>query len=244
MVALDEPAHIGIACEPDHPVFSIVAERLRQRGHAVSFFDANNRIDRADLASLSLFVNKHTRPASVRSLLAATRLGIPTWNSATGVLACISRFSQLCALSGVGFAVPAASRTVPSGEYVAKGLYHWQNTLSVNGEGDVYEELLAAEPVDYKYYVVDDGSSYRTRVLRATSKLVGEKRILGETEPLSGIVDRITSLMERLEMRGIGVDLIRVDEAWYAVDLNPCPGFTETGLERALTDSIESCLDR
>lgn len=225
----DDTAHIGIVCSPDHPVFSVVGETLTERGHVVSFFDANRPIDRADLGALSLLVNKHTRPASVRSLVAATRLGVPTWNSATGVLACVSRFSQLCALSGVGFAVPSASRTKPVGEYVAKGLYHWQTTLSVNGVGDVYEELLATDPVDYKYYVVADGSSYRTAVLRATSKLTGEKRVLGEAAPAPGIVDRITSLMERLEMRGIGVDVIRVDGAWYAVDLNPCPGSARPG---------------
>ncbi|MEF8826966.1 MAG: hypothetical protein V5A27_11615 [Halapricum sp.] len=49
--------------------------------------------------------------------------------------------------------------------------------------------------------------------------------------------------MERLDMRGIGVDLIRTDEGWYAVDLNPCPSFKQTSLEDALVDSIGSCLN-
>lgn len=49
--------------------------------------------------------------------------------------------------------------------------------------------------------------------------------------------------MERLDMRGIGVDVIRTDDGWYAVDINPCPSFAQTGLEGALVDSIESCLD-
>lgn len=238
-----ETAHIGLTCPSDHPVFSLVGELLVDHGHDVTFFDPNSPIDHSELARLTLFVSKRTRPASVRALVAAERLGVPTWNSATGVMACVSRFSQFCVLSGVGFAVPDASREKPSGDYVAKGLYHWEFEPEVNGEGDVYEELLPADPVDYKYYVVDDGFTPHTTVIRATSKLWGEKRILGESVPVSTIVNRIVSLMKLLEMRGIGVDLVRVDDGWYAVDLNPCPSFRGTDMERALVDSIETCLD-
>jgi hypothetical protein len=239
----DDPARIGITCRSSHPVFSSVAERLRTRGHVVTFFDPEVPVDEDELAALSLFVNKQTRPASVRALVAAERLGVPTWNSATGVLVCVSRFSQLCALAGVGFDVPRASTAKPDGDYVAKNRYHWNMSPSVNGEGDVYEELLPADPVDYKYYVVDDGSTYRTAVLRATSKLWGPKRVLGRADPVPRHVDRIATLMDRLDVCGVGVDLIRVDDRWYAVDLNPCPSFERTGLEEALTNSIESCLD-
>lgn len=238
-----EPERIGIAAPSDHRVFSVVGDRLSDRGHTVRYFDANTPIDREELAALSLFVSKRTRPASVRALRTAERLGVATWNSATGVMACVSRFSQLGLLAGVGFAVPAASRTKPSGDYVAKGLYHWDASPEVNGEGDVYEELLPADPVDFKYYVVDTGSAFRTAVLRATSKLWGEKRVLGVVEPVPEHANRITSLMKRLGMRGIGVDVIRTDDTWYAVDVNPCPSFARTGLEGALVDSIESRLD-
>jgi hypothetical protein len=233
---------IGLTCLDDDPVFSVVGERLRERGHRVVNYDPNAPIAREDLERLALLVHKRTRPASVRALLAAERLGVATWNGATGVLACVSRFSQLCLLSGVGFAVPAASRARPDGDYVAKALYHWDGPPEVNGEGDVYEELLPANPVDHKYYVVYDGSGYRTVVLRSTSKLRGPKRVLGTVDPVPGHVDRIASLMDRLGMRGIGVDLIRADGRWYAVDLNPCPSFAETGLEGALVRSIESAL--
>ncbi|SFR66007.1 hypothetical protein SAMN04487947_3244 [Halogeometricum rufum] len=236
------PPRIGITCPDDHPVFSVVGERLRERGHRVTNYDPNASIAPDELERLALFVTKQTRPASVRALLAAERLGVPTWNSATGVVACVSRFSQLCLLSGVGFAVPTASRTRPDGDYVAKALYHWDMSPEVNGEGDVYEELLSADPVDYKYYVVHDGSTYRTVVLRVTSKLWGQKRVLGAVDPVPDHADRITSLMDRLDMRAIGVDLIRTDDRWYAVDLNPCPSFVRTGLEGALVDSIESAL--
>lgn len=179
----------------------------------------------------------------MRTLVAAERLGVPTWNSATGVSVCVSRFSQLCALSGVGFDTPIASRTQPATDYVAKGLYHWQMSPEVNGDGDVYEELLPADPIDYKYYVVNTGATHRTVVLRATSELWGEKRVLGKTDPDPDHETQIVSLMERLGTYGIGVDLIRVDDTWYAVDLNPCPSYLGTDLEGALAASIKARLD-
>lgn len=95
----------------------------------------------------------------------------------------------------------------------------------------------------FKHYLVDTGSTYRTTVLRATSKLWGEKRVLGATEPVPDHVNRIISLMEQLEMRAIGVDVIRTDDNWFAVDINPCPSFAQTGLEDALVHSIESSLN-
>ena len=243
MTGPESPPRVGITCSSDHPTFGAVGDVLAERGYAVTYLDAERPIDRGTLAGLSGFVTKHTRPASVRALVAAERLGVPTWNSATGVLACVSRLSQLCVLSGVGFPVPSASRSRPAEPYVAKGLYHWEPGATVNGEGAVYEELLDVDPVDYKYYVVDDGRTRRTVVLRAASKLRGEKRVLGEAEPVAAHVARIEALMDRLGMRGVGVDLVRTDDGWYAVDLNPCPGFEGTGLEGALADSVESCLD-
>lgn len=234
---------IGITCQPDHPVFSVVGEILAEHGHDVSFFDATRPIGRDALRELSLFVNKHTRPASVRALIDAERLGVPTWNSATGVQACMSRFSQRAVLADAGFRVPDASRTKPPGDYVAKGLFHWDTTPTLDGDGDIYEPLLTTDPVDHKYYTVDDGSGFRTVVVRATSKLWGEKTVLGRADPLPEHVARIESIMAKLDMCALGVDLIRAESAWYAVDLNPCPGFSETGLEYALVRSIESCLD-
>jgi glutathione synthase/RimK-type ligase-like ATP-grasp enzyme len=233
---------VGITCQPDHAVFSTVASNLVSQGYAVTFFDCERPVARELLADLALFVSKKTRPASVETLLRAERLGVPTWNSATGVTACVSRFSQLCLLEGVGFAVPTASRTKPGGDYVAKRLSHWDMSPELNGEGDLYEEYLPAAKIDYKYYVVDDGEELHVRVLRATSKLFGEKRIVGEAEPIAEHVARIGDLMTRTGMHAVGVDLVLVDDDWYAVDLNPCPSFRGTGLEDALTASMLTCL--
>lgn len=237
------PGPIGIAGPADHPVFSVVADRLRDRDHEIAFFDPHDDVPRDVLAGLSAFVVKRTRPASVRSLVAAERLGVPTWNSATGVMCCVSHLVQLRALAHVGFTVPACSVEEPDGPYVAKSRYHWGPDPEVRGEGAVYEPLLDAEPVDYKYYAVDDGEGLRTTVLRATSKLDGEKRILGEGTPVPAHVDRLPDLVSLLGMRGLGVDLVRVGEEWYAVDLNPCPSFERAGLVENLVASIEACLN-
>ncbi|WP_440991797.1 histidine kinase [Haloarchaeobius baliensis] len=234
---------IGITSDPEHPVFSVVGDRLVADGFDVRYFDATRTLPVDVLDGLAAFVTKHTRPGSVRSLVAAERHGVPTWNSATGVQVCISRLSQLCALETVGFHVPDVTRTKPDCDYVAKGLYHWDDVLEINGDGDVYEPLLPCERVDYKYYTVHDGERYRTVVLRATSKLDGEKTIVGRADPVPEHVDRIETLMDTLGMRGIGVDLVRTADRWYAVDLNPCPGFGGTGLEAVLADSIASCTD-
>ena len=215
----DPGARIGITCPPDHPVFSVVGESLADRGHEVIFFDPTREVPTADLESLSLLVHKRTRPASVRALLRAERQGVPTWNSATGVSACVSRFTQLCLLRGVGFPVPAASPSKPDGSYVAKPRYHWEMNPELNGEGDVYEELLDVEPIDYKYYVVDDGTTHRVTVLRTTSKLYGDKRVLGEATPVPAAAERVRRLADRLGMRSIGVDLVRLaDDAAESAD--------------------------
>ncbi|MFB6104462.1 MAG: hypothetical protein ABEJ57_05170 [Halobacteriaceae archaeon] len=237
-----ETGHIGITVEAGHPFFSEIGDRLAERGHTVSFLDPETVVPRSTLAELSLFVSKRTRPASIASLRSAADLGVTTWNSPTGVIAAATRFSQLCLLEGVGFDVPAAGRTKPAGEYVAKGRYHWSGPPERGGEGDIYEELLAADPIDFKYYVVDTGDDYEAAVVRATSKPWDEKRIVGTTDPDPTIVDRITTLLSHLDMRGIGVDVLHTPDGWYAVDLNPCPSFVGTDLERAVLTSIEDCL--
>ena len=239
-----DSARVGIAGPHDHPVFSTVAERLRDRGHEVTWFDPTEPIGTETLRGLSLFLAKRNRPASVRALAAAERLGVATWNSATSAMVCVHHVTQLCALAGVGFTVPPVTVDPPSGDYVAKDRFHWGGSPRVNGEGDVYEPLLDAAPTDFKYYAVDDGEGVAVTVVRATSKLHGEKRVLGTAEAKPGHVARIEHLMDRLEVRGVGVDLVRVGDDWYAVDLNPCPSYAGAGMTDALVRSIESALPR
>lgn len=238
-----ESALVGILGPADHKVFGTVGEQVAERGHVVSYFDHNSPVADDDLTALSLLVSKRTRPESIRTLIRAERLGVPTWNSAFGVQAAACRLTQLCVLAGVGFTVPPTTlEPPPTGEFVAKSRFHWGPTPTVGGEGDFYEPLLETEPVDYKYYVVLDGDEPRVTALRTTSKLIRSKDILA-VEPVDPVVvDRIVDLMTRLDLRAVGVDLLLVDGEWVAIDLNPCPDFEGTGLEGALADSITACL--
>ena len=230
--------HIGIAGPSDHPVFAQVVDRIRDRGVTVTWFDPTEPIPEAAIRPLSLFVAKRNRPASIRGLCTAARLGVPTWNSATSAMVCVHHVTQLCALAGVGFRVPPVTVEPPGGDYVAKDALHWGGDPVVNGTGEVYEPLLAADPIDHKYYAVADGDEVAVRVVRATSKLHGEKQVVGRGGVIDEHVRRIERLLGLLEMRGVGVDLIRADGDWYAVDLNPCPSFGGAEMVDELVGSL------
>lgn len=237
-------ALIGFNGRREHEVFSVVCDYLQDRGHHVTYLDATRTLDPGTIQELDVLVNKSTRPGSVRSLIRAERFGVSTWNSATGVSICAARPTQLCALAGMGFETPAVLPGPADEDYVAKSRFHWGPPPTINGEGDLYEELLDVEPIDYKYYLVDTGDDIQVCLVRATSKLVEtEKRVLGTGTPEEALIRSLRRLLSVLEMRALGVDFVRTtDGRWVAVDLNPGPSFRETGLERQLADSIEACL--
>jgi hypothetical protein len=237
-------ALIGFNGRREHEVFSVVCDTLQDRGHRVRYLDATRTVDTSTIRELDLLVNKSTRPGSIHSLVLAERLGVSTWNSATGVLVCAARTTQLCALDGVGFETPALLAGPSDEDYIAKSRFHWGPPPTINGEGDLYEELLDVEPIDYKYYLVDTGDAVQVCLVRATSKLFDtNKRVLGTGTPQQALVRPLKRLLSVLEMKALGVDFVRTpDGRWIAVDLNPGPSFRETGLERQLVDSIEGCL--
>ena len=237
-------ALIGINGPREHEVFSVVSELLRDRGHRVTYLDPTQTLDPSSIRALDVLVNKRTRQGSIRTLMRAERLGIPTWNSATGVMVCCGRISQLCALAGVGFETPTLLPGPSDGDYVAKSRFHWGPSPTINGAGDLYEELLEVDSVDHKYYLVDTDETVHVCLIRATSKLFdGEKRVLGTGTPKEALVGPLKRLLSLLEMRALGVDFVRAtDGTWYAVDLNPGPSFRGTGFETLLADSIEDCL--
>ena len=237
-------ALIGINGPREHAVFSVVSDLLRERGHRVTYLDPTRTLDPSTIERLDVLVNKRTRPGSVRTLMRAARMGIPTWNSATGVMVCSARITQLCALAGVGFETPTLLPGPSETDYVAKSRFHWGPSPTINGEGDLYETLLEVDPIDYKYYLVDTGDDVHLSLVRATSKLFEpDKRILGTGPTDETLVGPLKRLLSLLEMRALGVDFVRSsDGTWYAVDLNPGPSFRGTGFETLLADSIEACL--
>lgn len=234
---------IGLLCAPDQPVFSEVADRLRNRGFSVRFFNPQSAVSPTHIDELTLLVNKQVFPVSLPALRYAHRTGTPLWNSLTMTMAFSSRLIALNALEAVGFRTPPLSLKKPTGEYVAKNFYVWNGEPELNGYGDFYQARIPADNVDYKYYAVDDGDRVHTAGRRVTSKLYGPKRYIGPAKPRPSITARLQRLVERTDIRGIGVDFIKgsTDDAFWAVDLNLAAGYRNTGLETALCASIRSC---
>ncbi|WP_267641554.1 hypothetical protein [Haloarchaeobius amylolyticus] len=237
-----DESRVGILCAPDHTVFAAVADTLRERGVVVTFYDPEAPLDRTTVADLDAIVAKKTRPATFTTLRLAADCGVPAWNDFVAYCIFAFRLVGLHALETVGFRTPPVSFTPPEGEYVAKTLRSWEGVPVRNGEGDFYQPLLPADPVDHKYYCVDDGEQYHVRVLEAASKLGGEKRVLGRRDPDPDLAAKVRELARRTGAHGVGVDVISVDGEPYAVDVNPAPSFRETGLEAPIADSIRSLL--
>ena len=230
---------IGFLCKTSKPVFTAVAERLRDEGFQVRFFHPRSEFTGRQTADLSLIVNKKTLPVALPALRRARRAGTPLWNNLQATILFSSRLVGLRALSEAGFHTPAVSFEKPEGEYVAKGYYIWHDEPELNGEGDFYHELIPTEPVDYKYYAVDDGQRIHVAGRRVTSKLYGEKQFIGEIEIEPDLAAALRLLVEQFDLRGIGVDLVKDgDGRYWAVDVNLAAGYRDTGLEPALARSI------
>lgn len=244
-MARDGTDRIGILCDADQPVFTSVAERLRNSGYDVQFFDPRSAISPSQIDELSLLVNKQVFPVTLPALGHARRTGTPLWNNLPATIAFSSRLIGLHALEMVGFRTPPLTFEKPIGESIAKGWTIWSGEPELNGEGDFYQELIPTEPVDYKYYAVDDGERIQTAGRRVTSKLYGPKRFLGEARARPRLTGRLQRLVDRADLRGVGVDLVRDDEdLFWAVDVNLAAGYRDTGLESAIYRSIRtSCSD-
>ncbi|MFB6183553.1 MAG: hypothetical protein ABEI96_03275 [Haloarculaceae archaeon] len=233
---------VGLVCNADHPVFASVAARVARRDREVVFFEPGVPIPHNAIDELALLVNKKVRLASFRALHYADRTGVPTWNGFVPTTALSCRLVALYALDAVGCRTPPVTFEKPTGEYVAKTRYGWEGEPSVGGDGDFYQELLRSEPVDYKYYAVDTGDGIETRVLVVRSKLFGEKELLDTTDPDPTLESRVADLVGRFDARALGVDFVRSDGDYYAVDVNVAPSFRDADLEDALVASIESSL--
>lgn len=230
---------VGIICNAAHAVFGAVADRLRRRGHRVSFFEPGRELRPGEIDGLDLLANKKVDPASFRALRYADRTGVPTWNGSYTVLLG-ARSIGLRALEAVGCTVPPVSFEPPAGASVAKSLFDWhfEDDPEPNGSGDLYQPLLPTDGVDYKYYVVDDGDRVRVRVLRTTSKLHGRKRPIDLVDPVPELAASVRTLLARTGSNALGVDFVRSGGTYYAVDVNPAMSFRHTGMEAELTDSM------
>jgi hypothetical protein len=233
-----DASRIGIICRPTHHVFETVGSRLRDRGHEVTFLEPERELPRSVIEGLSLLVCKKVRPASVRALRTAERAGIATWNGLLSTTILASRLVMLEALSAVGFRVPPVTFEPPDGEYVAKPLYSWDGDPQIGGTGGFYQPLLDTDGRDRKRYIVDDGEQFQAETVICSSKLLGDREVLGHEPTPERDVQRMGRLLSLADTQAIGVDVIESAGTRYAVDCNAAPSFREAGLESALTDSI------
>lgn len=240
----DESVRIGVLCADDHPIFGPAADRLRADGFAVRFFNPQEALSAKQVDDLSLLVNKQVFPVTFPALWYAHRRRIPLWNPLTATMLFSSRLIALTALERVGFRTPDVTFEKPEGHYLAKSAYVWEGTPELNGDGDFYQCLVPTEPVDYKYYAVDDGAQIHTVVRRVTSKLYGPKRPLGPGRVNPELEAGIKRLMARTGLRGVGVDLVKESGTgrFWAVDVNLAAGYRNTGLEAPIYESIRSSL--
>jgi hypothetical protein len=213
------------------------------KGYSVRFFDPRSPISPAQIDELSLVVNKQVFPVTHPALRYARQTETPLWNNLTATILFSSRLIALHALEEVGFHVPPVTFENPDGEYVAKSNYVWEGEPELNGTGDFYQELVPTEPVDYKYYAVTDGEQIYTGGRRVTSKLYSPKRYLGPARVKPTLTACLRRLIERTDIRGLGVDCIKgPSDRFWAVDLNLAAGYRNTGLELPLCKSIQSRL--
>lgn len=91
-------------------------------------------------------------------------------------------------------------------------------------------------------YITETGDVPTIASRRVTSKLYGVKRFLSNrTRPT--LTARLQRLIERTDLRGLGVDFVRDNEnRFWAIDLNLAAGYRNTGLEPAIYRSIRASL--
>jgi hypothetical protein len=233
-----EPA-VGLICNADHDVFADVARRLRKRGVAVRFFDPGTEVPTAAIESLSLLMNKKVDPNSFSALARAESRGVPTWNGTT-TMVLGARLVGYAVLEAAGCTVPPVAFDPPEADYVAKTQWDWhfEPDPERDGEGDFYQRLVPTEPIDYKYYAVDTGEEVVVRVLRATSKLYGEKEYLDLIDPDPRAAEQVRRVVRRTDSQAIGVDFVRSGDEYVAVDVNPAMSFRESGMEPELVRSV------
>ena len=237
-MTVSDGSQIGIICRPGHHVFETVGRHLRDRGHKVTYFEPGQELAQSAIAELALLVCKKTRPESVRALRLADRAGIATWNGRLSTTLLASRLVMREALSAVGFRVPPMTFEPPEGRYVAKPLYSWDGDAEIGGTGGFYEPLLDTDGRDRKCYIVDDGQQIHAATVICSSKLFGEKQVLGHDTTPERDVNRMKRLLSLMETQALGVDIIEAEGTRYAVDCNAAPSFRAAGLETALADSI------
>lgn len=231
---------IGFICEPAHSVFSAVAERLSARGFDIRFFRPGDPIPEADIDDLAALVNRTLRPESFSALRYADQAGIETWNGFLPTTALACRLVAFHGLERVNCRIPDIWFEKPDCEYVARTRYSWDGVPTDGDEGAFYQERVRTEPVEYRYFAVNDGRETHLRALRVRSELTGTERAFAEETVEVTLAASVRELLDRFDARALSVDFAEGEDGFYALDVDPAPGFSGAGMERRIADSIAS----
>lgn len=232
---------IGLLCDPDHPLFGPVSERLVARGFDVTFFRPTDTISAEDIESLAAVVNGVLHPTTVGALRHADRVGIPTWNGFTATAALSARLVTLNALESVGCTVPAVRFDGPTEGYVPSGRYTWDKAAQIGDSAPCYIERVRASDVDIRYYAVDDGLDTHVRAAKLNVRPTPDVPGLQRADVNVTLAAAVRELLELLESRAAAVDFTRGENGtMYALWATPVPSFAGVSMERRITDSVAS----
>ncbi|MDS0281188.1 hypothetical protein [Haloarcula onubensis] len=232
---------IGFICDPDHPLFRPVAQRLAARGFEVEFHRPTDAVARADVDALSALVGGEVHPTALAALRYADANGVQTWNGFDATVALSARLVTLKALSSLGCRVPDVRFDGPRDGYVPGRRYTWEGPPALDASAPFYVERVGAESVEHRYYAVDDGRETHMRAVEVRTSLPGDAPLLDPADVDVSMAASVRELLDRLGARAVAVDFARgEDGAFYAVRATPTPTFTGAGMDRRVADSIAS----
>lgn len=232
---------IGFVCDPDHPAFRPVAQRLAARGFDVEFLRPADPISADDVDALAALVGGVVHPATFAALRYAEDAAVPTWNNVTAVSALSARLVTLEALEAVGCRVPEVSFDGPADGYDAGYRYAWEGPTNLGDSAPFYVESVGTGGVDHRYYAVDDGRETHIRAVKLRTAIADDERLLERADVGVSLAASVRELLDVLGARALAVDFTRGEDGeFYALRATPTPTFTGAGMDRRVADSIAS----
>lgn len=232
---------IGFICDLDHPLFRPVAERLTARGFEVEFYRPTDPVTAAEIEALSALVSGTVHPTALTALRYADSTTVPTWNGFDATVALSARLVTLSALDAVGCRVPEVTFDGPADGYDPGHRYVWEGPHTIDGPAPFHVESVGTEPVDHRYYAVNDGRETHMRAVELRAEVDDNNAILRRTDVDVSLAASVRELLDRLDARAVAVDFTRgEDEKRYAVRATPIPTFIGAGMDRRVADSIAS----
>jgi len=232
---------IGFVCDPDHPLFRPVAGRLAARGFEVEFHRPTEQVAPADVDALSALVGGEVHPTALAALRYADANGVRTWNGFATTVALSARLVTLEALDAVGCRVPDVRFDGPRAGYAPGRRYDLDGSPALDGPAPFYVEAVGTEPVDHRYYAVDDGRETHMRALDVRRVVVDDEPVLQRADIDVSLAASVRELLDRFGARAVAVDFTEGEDGkFYAVRATPTPTFTGAGMDRRVADSVAS----